>query len=95
MDLSCYDRGSKQEAHLAARREWFSAARPRTEFRCRCSCTASGRRKAMSAACSGVFLTTAVKEQRQRRRRGAGALLCDIAEHSFSEACEAKKSCPF
>ena len=95
MDLTYLHHDMEQRAQPPARREWFSAARPRTEFRCRCSSIASGRREAMSAACSGVFLTSAVKEQRQRRRRGAGALLCDIAEHSFSEACEAKKSCPF
>ena len=94
-DLTYLHHDMEQRAQPPARREWFSAARPRTEFRCRCSCTASGRRKAMSAACSGVFLTSAVKEQRQLRRHGAGALLCDIAELAFSEACEAKKSCPF
>ena len=62
-DLTYLHHDMEQRAQPPARREWFSAARPRTEFRCRCSSTASGRREAMSAACSGVFLTSAVKEQ--------------------------------
>ena len=94
-DLTYLHHDMEQRAQPPARREWFSAARPRTEFRCRCSSTASGRPTAMSAACSGVFLTSAVKEQRQLRRHGAGALLCDIAEHSFSEACEARSRALF
>ena len=69
-DLTYLHHDMEQRAQPPARREWFSAARPRTEFRCRCAplrSTASGRREAMSAACSGVFLTSPVKEQRQRR----------------------------
>ena len=94
-DLTYLHHDMEQRAQPPARREWFSAARPRTEFRCRCSCTASGRRKAMSAASSGVFLTSAVKEQRQRRRRGAGALLTDIAEHSFFGSLWERRLGPF
>ena len=87
-DLTYLHHEMEQRADPPARREWFSAARPRTEFRCRCSCTTRSRQASGSATSTGDVLARLVDERAAGDARGAGALLTDIAEHSFSEACE-------
>ena len=79
-DTTDSDRSSKQKAHRAARRDRPSAAHRDRRWASRSTSLRRSRQASGSATSTGDVLAWLVDERAAGDVRGAGALLCDIAD---------------